>query len=197
MYCPQCGTQADPGIKYCKKCGQALNRIRGVMSRGGSSANWNDVWMEEALDEHRKKRKKTPEEKRLEEIKGGVITSFVGLAITIFFSFLFDAIANNVAGPQANILRSLWAVGLVPLFVGAGLIFNGVFVSRRLVELKLQQELSTRQSQALPSAAAVDTAPVAQLPEARPQATPEFGVTEHTTARLGEGVAIPARRDTD
>ncbi len=155
-------------------------------------------WMEEALDEHRKKRKKTPEEKRLEEIKGGVITSFVGLAITIFFSFLFDAIANTLPDPGvANILRSLWAVGLVPLFVGAGLIFNGVFVSKRLVEVKLQQELSTRQSQALPSAAAVDTAPVAQLPEARPQATPEFGVTEHTTARLGEGVAIPARRDTD
>ena len=65
MYCPQCGTQADPGIKYCKKCGQALNRIRGVMSRGGSTPNWNEVWIEEALEEHRNKRKKTPEEKRL------------------------------------------------------------------------------------------------------------------------------------
>ena len=196
MYCPQCGTQTEPGIKYCKKCGQALNRIRSNMSRGGSSANWNEVWIEEHLEERRSKRKKTPEEKRLEEIKGGVITSSVGLAITIFFSFLFDAIANLTPGPEANILRSLWAVGLVPLCVGAGLIFNGVFVSRRLVELKRQQELFAQQSQALPGSA-VDTAPVAQLPEARPQATPEFGVTEHTTARLGEGVAIPARRDTD
>jgi hypothetical protein len=197
MYCPQCGTQAEPGIKYCKKCGQALNRIRGVMSKGGASVNWNDVWMEEALDEHRKKRKKTPEEKRLEEIKAGVITSSAGLAITIFLSFLFDAIANASPDPGANILRSLWTVGFVPLFVGLGLIFNGVFVSRRLVELKRQQQLSAQQSQASPGGAAVDTAPVAQLPEPRPQATPEFGVTEHTTARLGEGAAIPARRDTD
>jgi hypothetical protein len=194
MYCPQCGTQAEPGVKYCKKCGQPLNRIRGVMSRGGSSANWNEVWIEEHLEKRRDKRKKTPEEKRLEEIKGGVITSSVGLAIMIFFSFLFDAIANTAPEPGANILRSLWAVGLVPLFVGAGLIVNGVFVSKRLVELKLQQELSAQQSEAL-SGVSVDTAPVAQLPEARPQATPEFGVTEHTTARLGEGTAIPARRD--
>lgn len=194
MYCPQCGTQAEPGIKYCKKCGQALNRIRGVMSRGGASANWNEVWLEGHLEERRSKRKKSPEEKRLEEIKGGVITSSVGLAITIFFSFLFDAIANTAPEPGANILRTLWTVGLVPLFIGAGLIFNGLFVSKRIVELKRQQEALAQQSQALPGAS-VDTAPVAQLPEARPQATPEFGVTEHTTARLGEGAAIPARRD--
>jgi hypothetical protein len=175
MYCPQCGTQAEPGIKYCKKCGQPLNRIRGVMSRGGASANWNEVWLEEHLEERRSKRKKTPEEKRLEEIKAGVITSSIA------------------PEPGANILRTLWAVGLVPLFIGAGLIFNGIFVSKRIVELKRRQE-ALAQSQALPGVS-VDTAPVAQLPEAKPQATPEFGVTEHTTARLGEGAAIPARRD--
>ena len=197
MYCPQCGTQTEPGIKYCKKCGQALNRIRGVMSRGGASANWNEVWIEEHLEERRNKRKKTPEEKRLEEIKAGVIVSFSGLALTIFLYFLFEAIASATSDPGANILRSIWAAGLIPLFVGAGLIFNGVFVSKRLVELRRQQEALAQQSQALPGAVAVDTAPVAQLPEARPQATPGFGVTEHTTARLGEGVAVPARRDTD
>ncbi len=196
MFCPQCGAQADQGIKYCKQCGINLRRIQGVMSRGGASANWNDVWMEEALEEQRSKRKKTPEEKRIDEIKGGVILSSVGLALTIFFSFLFDAIANNAGGTQAEILRSLWAVGLVPLFIGLGFIFNGVYLSKHLVELKRGQAeplqpLAPPQPQ--PMFGVVDTAKVAQLPAANAQVS----VTEHTTAHLGEATAINVQRKTN
>lgn len=197
MFCPQCGAQADQGIKYCKQCGINLRRIQGVMSRGGASANWNDVWMEEALEEQRSKRKKTPEEKRIDEIKGGVITSSAGLAITIFFSFLFNAIANNVGGSQAEILRSLWAIGLVPLFIGLGIVFNGVYLSKRIVELKRapEQPLAPPQPQPLFGAqsSSVDTAKVAQLPAANTQSS----VTEHTTAHLGEATRVKARRETN
>lgn len=204
MFCPQCGAQADQGIKYCKQCGINLRRIQGVMSRGGASANWNDVWMEEALEEQRSKRKKTPEEKRLDEIKGGVITSSVGLAITIFFSFLFDAIANNASGSQAEILRSLWAVGLVPLFIGLGIVFNGVYLSKRIVELKrAPEQLPQPSAQPLApphpqplfgtQAGSVDTAKVAQLPAANAQSS----VTEHTTAHLGEATAVNVPRKTN
>jgi hypothetical protein len=200
MFCPQCGAQADQGIKYCKQCGINLRRIQGVMSRGGASANWNDVWMEEALEEQRSKRKKTPEEKRIDEIKGGVVTSSAGLAITIFFSFLFNAIANNVGGSQADILRSLWAVGLVPLFIGLGIVFNGVYLSKRIVELKRAPEQSPQplaqpQPQPLFGAqnSSVDTAKVAQLPAANAQVS----VTEHTTAHLGEATAVNVQRKTN
>lgn len=196
MFCPQCGASADQGIKYCKQCGINLRRIQGVMSRGGASANWNDVWMEEALEEQRNKRKKSPEEKRIEEIKGGVLTSSVGLALTIFFSFLFDAVANNVGGSQAEILRSLWAVGLVPLFIGLGIVFNGVYLSKRVVELKRMQEQppqSLAPPQPQPLFGVVDTARVAQLPAANAQVS----VTEHTTAHLGEATAVNVRRETN
>ena len=191
MFCPQCGAQADQGIKFCKQCGINLRRIQGVMSRGGASASWNDVWKEEALEEQRQKRKKTPAEKRIEEIKAGVITSSAGLALTIFLSFLFDAIANVSHDPHANFLRSLWAVGLIPLFIGLGFIFNGVYLSKRLVELKRQPEPAVAPPQ--PLFAAVDTARVAQLPAANTQAS----VTEHTTAHLGEATAVNARRETN
>jgi hypothetical protein len=200
MFCPQCGAQADQGIKYCKQCGINLRRIQGVMSRGGASANWNDVWMEEALEDQRSKRKKTPEEKRIDEIKGGVITSSAGLAITIFFSFLFNAIANNVGGSQAEILRSLWAIGLVPLFIGLGIVFNGVYLSKRIVELKhtpepSAQPLAPPQPQPLfgTQNTSVDTAKVAQLPAANAQSS----VTEHTTAHLGEATAVNVQRKTN
>lgn len=193
MYCPQCGAQADPGIKYCKQCGQALNRIRGVMSRGGASANWHDVWQEEALEEHRKKRKKSPEEKRYEEIKAGVITTSVGLGATIFLFFLMNAVAANEPH-DAAILRAVWLAGLVPTFIGLGLLFNGVFISKRIVELKRQQEI--QQAQPQPLFPALETGRVAQLPEPPAQASNEYSVTEHTTARLAEKTAVPVPRET-
>ena len=194
MYCPQCSAPADQGIKYCKQCGINLRRIQGVMARGGAGMSWNDVWMEEHLEEQRSKRKKTPEEKRIEEIKAGVITGSVGLALTIFFSFLFDAIANNVGGPQAQILRSLWAVGLIPLFIGAGIVFNGVYLSKRLIELKRERDPSPlAPPQPQPLFAAVDTARVAQLSAANAQAS----VTEHTTAHLSDATAVNVRRETN
>ncbi len=196
MFCPQCAAPADHGIKYCKQCGINLRRIQGVMSRGGAGMSWNDAWMEEHLEERRNKRKKTPEEKRLEEIKAGVIVGSSGLALTIFFSFLFDAIANNVGGPQAEILRSMWATGLIPLFIGLALIFNGVYLSKRLVELKRGQAQPLpplAPPQAQPLFGAVDTARGMQLPAANTSVS----VTEHTTAHLGAATAVKVPRETN
>lgn len=194
MFCPQCGAQADPGIKYCKQCGQALNRIRGVMSRGGASVNWHDAWQEEVLEEQRKKRKKTPEEKRYEEIKGGVITTSVGLGATIFLYFLMNAIAANEPH-DAAILRAVWLAGLVPTFIGLGILFNGVVISKRIVELKREQELQGPPPQPLFSVS--ETARVGQLPEPQVQTVSDYSVTEHTTARLGEKTAVNVPRETN
>ena len=194
MFCPQCGAQADPGIKYCKQCGQGLNRIRGVMSRGGASSTWQDAWQENLLEEHRKKRQKTPEEKRYEEIKAGVIITSVGLAATIFLFFLMNAVAANEPH-DAAILRAVWLAGLVPTFIGLGILFNGVVISKRIVELKRQQEVSDQLPQPLFSA--VETGRVAQLPEPAAQSVNDYSVTEHTTARLAEKTAVNMPRETN
>lgn len=203
MFCPNCGTETREAIKFCKKCGANLRRVQGVMSKGGGGVNsgvdWNQMWLEEHWEEREQKRKKTPEEKRIEEIKAGVITSCVGVAVTIFFSFLFEAIANVTDGPGANILRSIWAVGLIPTFVGLGLIFNGLVVSKRLVEMKKQQMGDMRQPlfSQVPNTSPVPQLPASQLDEASVTPISEFSVSEPTTAKLREPIPISQPRDTN
>src|SRR5262249_56838187 len=99
MYCPSCGTEASDQTKYCTKCGVNLRRVKGVLGKGGAivreGQDWERASIEEWRAERTAQRKKTPEEKRLEEIKAGVITSSVGLGLMIFLSFLFGAIATT------------------------------------------------------------------------------------------------------
>ncbi len=190
MFCPSCGTQTETGIKFCKKCGLALNRIRGVMSRGDAhQPGWRD-WVKEELE----KRKKSPEEKRLEEIKGGVITTAAGISVTIFLYFLMSAIAHNEPR-EAEIVSKIWLAGLVPTVVGLAILFNGLFISPKIVALKRREALSDPDAD---WAMSVNTnsldVPVAQV---LPAANFDYSVTEHTTARLKEKIPIPASRDTN
>jgi hypothetical protein len=198
MYCPSCGTEAADQTKYCTKCGVNLRRVKGVMGKGGAGgredADWQRATLEDWKAEREKRRRKTPEEKRLNEIKGGVITSSVGLGVMIFMSLLFDAIASTIDGPESNILRSLWVVGLIPFMIGLGIIFNGLFVSKRIVDLKRQQEGKDQQSLLF---SAPNTSPVARLVEPSQPQVSDFSVTETTTTKLREPVATPSPRDTN
>src|SRR5262249_41844722 len=158
MYCPSCGTESNDQTKYCTKCGVNLRRVKGVLGKGGAGV-WQgndrepaqlallearrariEDWLVERKNRRIERRKKTPEEKRLNEIKAGVIVSSVGFGLMVFLSLLFNAIASTMNGPEANILRSLWAVGLVPFMAGLGILLNGFIVSKRIVELKRQQD---------------------------------------------------------
>ena len=200
MFCPSCGNETREPLKFCKQCGVNLRRIQGVMGKGGagaksdSPANWAQVALEEYREE-RERRKKTPEEKRLNEIKAGMITASAGLGGMIFLSFLFEAIANTMGpDPAANILRSLWAVGLVPFLVGLGMTFNGLVVSKKLVELKRQEERSAPQ----PLFSAVPgTPPIPQLPAAAQSPIGDYSITEPTTTKLREPVPASSPRDTN
>ena len=198
MYCPSCGTEVSDQTKYCTECGVNLRRVKGLMGKGGAGVreevDWQMATLEDWKAEREKRRKKTPEEKRLNEIKGGVITSSVGFALMIFLSLLFDAIASTIDGPESNILRSLWVVGLIPFMVGLGILFNGLIVSRRIVDLKRQQERKDRQATLI---SAPETSPVARLVEPSQSPISDFSVTETTTTKLREPVAAPAPRDTN
>jgi hypothetical protein len=205
MYCPSCGTEASDQTKYCVKCGVNLRRVKGVLGKGGAGFSegndWDQAWKDahKARTEERRRRaderrKKTPEEKRLNEIKAGVIVSNIGLGLMVFLNLLFSAIASTLDGPEANILRSLWAVGLVPFMIGLGILFNGFFISKRIVDLKRQQEQTDQQE---PLFSALNTAPVARLVEPAQCPISDFSVTETTTTKLREPVSAPSPRDTD
>lgn len=75
--------------------------------------------------------------KRYNEIKAGVITGFVGLGMAIFLYVFMQGIilSGKVPLDTAEILSRLWVAGVIPLFVGIALIINGLFVSKKLVEI--------------------------------------------------------------
>src|SRR5262245_33146552 len=113
----------------------------------------------------------------------------------VFLTLLFSAIASTIEGPDGNILRSLWAVGLIPFLIGLGILFNGLFVSKRIVELKRQQDRKDQQSPLFSAPDTFDTSPVARLVEPSQSPISDFSVTETTTTKLREPVAAPSPRD--
>ena len=89
MYCPQCGSTQSDELRFCKSCGTNLDGVRTALSREtGEKFDWSKTWLAEMLmsGEESVKRAaeierlqgKTPEVKRRNEIKGGVITASVG-----------------------------------------------------------------------------------------------------------------------
>jgi len=106
--------------------------------------DWSNTWVAEMFmsgqaQELRKREMErrlgiTPEIKRYNEIKAGVIVSSVGVAVSIFLHFLMHAIAAQ--NPRdAELLNSIWLAGLIPFMVGLALIINGVVVSKKMVQV--------------------------------------------------------------
>lgn len=195
MFCPQCGSTQSDELKFCKLCGANLDAVRRAAATreagGNSNIDWRKTWVAEMLmsGEEAVRRKAeierlqgiTPEVKRLKEIKAGVITACAGLALTLVLAVLMRGIilSGEATPGEAEILSRLWVAGAIPVFVGIALIINGLFVSKKLVEL------AARRPPAAPGA-----------PEGRPQhgalrpadtsefVPADFSVTEETTMHL-------------
>jgi len=109
----------------------------------GSKFDWGNTWVadmfksgEDAIKhqaEIERLQGLTPELKRLMEIKAGVITASVGISLMILLFVLMGGIvaSGRVSDAAAEILLRIWVVGVIPLLVGAALVFNGMFVSKR------------------------------------------------------------------
>jgi hypothetical protein len=199
MFCPGCGVQVNDDLKFCRQCGANLHGAReGMTSRStGEKFDWSKTWVADMFlteEERERRRGVTAEEKRLNEIKGGVITSFVGVGVMIFLRFFLGVVADQKSPGDAEILRSVWMAGIIPFIVGVGIIFNGFFVSRRIVKLKEQQAQSA--TLASPSPASLPAKTTDQLVANSAQSA-GASVTEDPTAHLPEPVAAPLRRETD
>jgi hypothetical protein len=192
MFCPQCGSTQNDELKFCKSCGVNLDAVRqaAAMRDPSEKFDWSRTWVAEMfLSESERKRRKeqierergiTPAMKRYTEIKAGVITSSVGVGVMIVLYVLMQGIiSSGQSSPSdAAILSRLWVAGLIPFFVGLALIINGVFVSKRQVEIARQEAHTDvlRSAGETPALRPADTA------EFTP---PSFGVTEDTTKHLG------------
>ena len=187
MFCPQCGSQQSEELKFCKQCGANLNAVRqAVTTRDpGEKFDWSKTWVAEMfLSEGERKRREeeierqrgiTPEVRRYNEIKAGVITSCIGVALMIFLSIFMQGIiaGGKIPADAAAIISRIWVAGVIPLFVGLGLLINGVFVSKKQIEAaKRALQARTDPQQLRPA----DTAGL--IPS-------DVSVTEGTTRHLG------------
>jgi hypothetical protein len=145
MICPRCASNQGDDIKFCTSCGANLAAVREVLQATdqGMKFNWNDTRLAEMFTssqlaqmrklEMERRMGITPEVKRYNEIKAGVICSSVGVGVTIFLFFLMHAVA--LQNPHdAEILQTVWLAGLIPFMVGIALIINGVVVSKKMVQ---------------------------------------------------------------
>src|SRR5687767_8963530 len=132
MFCPQCGSTQDDNLKFCKQCGANLQALRQIMATRDAEDkfDWSKTWVAEMFmsgDEAVKREAElerlkgiTPEIKRLNEIKAGVIVASIGIGLMIFlFVFMGGLIASGrVSDAAAEILSRIWIAGVIPLFVG-------------------------------------------------------------------------------
>lgn len=200
MFCPQCGNKQGDELKFCNLCGANLYAVRQVVAtrEADEKFDWSKTWVAEMFmsEAERKRRQEeierqrgvTPEIKRYNEIKAGVITSSVGIAVMLFLFVIGMAIANSGQNPpgEAEIIRSVWVAGFIPFMVGLALIFNGIFVSRKVVELQKRALLSGPGEQPQPA----EPQPALKSADTSEFIHSDFSVTEGTTKHL----RVPERK---
>ncbi len=189
MICPRCASNQGDDIKFCTSCGANLQAVREALQVPDAAGkfNWNNTWVAEMFmsgqaNELRKREMErqlgiTPEVKRYNEIKAGVIVSCVGVAVSIFLFFLMNAIAYQ--NPQnGELLRSVWLAGLIPFMVGIALIINGVVVSKKMVEVIEREQNKTRGLEEGPAPRGLKS------PDTNEFVPVNFSVTDQTTRHL-------------
>ncbi len=196
MFCPQCGTNQNDDLRFCKVCGANLHAVRQAVAtrEPGGKIDWSKTWVAEMfLSESERNRREqelevqrgiTPESKRYKEIKAGVIVSAIGVALMIFLAVLMEGIVlgGNVPHDTAEILSRIWIAGVFPLMIGLGLLLNGIVVSKKLVAAR-ERELraNDKTMNALGHNTAPTLLPAADTAEFVPA---NFSVTEDTTKHL-------------
>lgn len=173
--------------------------LRALATREASDKiDWSKTWIAEMfLSEGERKRREeelerlrgiTPEVKRYNEIKAGVITGSIGIGVTVFLYVFMQGIilGGKVPPDTAEILSRVWVAGVVPLMVGLALIINGMFVSKKLVE-------ATRQRPTVePNVLGNETEPpVLRSADTTEFLPPEFSVTEDRTRQFSNAGQKP------
>ncbi|KXK00881.1 MAG: hypothetical protein UZ17_ACD001001934 [Acidobacteria bacterium OLB17] len=144
MFCPKCGSTQDDGLRFCKACGANLEAVKAALKspERREGFEWKNTWVAEMMmsSEQAVRRKAeldrlkgvTPDSKRRAEIKGGVISGSVGIALMIFLYIFMRGLilSGNIPPGESEIVSRLWIVGIIPLFVGVAMIVNGVYISK-------------------------------------------------------------------
>jgi hypothetical protein len=189
MFCPKCGSSQNDELKFCKLCGANLFAVRQVVDNREAveKFDWTRTWVAEMFmspgeikrrkEEMERQRGITPEMKRYNEIKAGVITSCVGIGLAIFLYIFMQGVILNGNASSAEVLSRLWIAGVLPLFVGIALIINGLFVSKKLVETAGKTQTANNLQEGLNAQSLGPADTTEFIPS-------DFSVTEDTTKNL-------------
>ena len=189
MICPRCASNQGDDIKFCTSCGANLQAVREALQAPDAAGkfNWNNTWVAEMfmsgqVAELRKQEIErrlgiTPEVKRYNEIKAGVIVSCVGIGVSIFLYFLMNAVAATEPH-DAEILKAVWLAGVVPFMVGLALIINGVVVSKKMVEVIEREREKSNSLEEGPAPRGLRSPDTSEFVPAN------FSVTDQTTRHL-------------
>jgi len=187
MFCPRCSANQSNDIKFCTVCGANLQAVRLAVESPDADKkfDWADSWVADMFRQAGAAEKRkleierilgvTPEVKRLNEMKAGVITSSVGFGLMIFLYVFMKGVSTNVSLEAAQILTRIWIAGIIPVFVGLGIILSGVVVGKKIVAETLRGQSSVEGSGEPPALKAADTNEFLSSP---------FSVTEQTTKHL-------------
>jgi len=201
MYCPSCGSEERQLSQYCRACGTDLRVVRrgleqpdSITASAVSAREQISQAMAEKIRQMESSRDlkqvaedvlpqiekflESPEEKRLRRIRAGVITGLAGLgaALVIFLASL-----------ESHDLIPFIALGLIPFFVGLGIVINGLVftvprksLADRSEDAESQRRLEEAHAAKRLSATSHTTndLPNPDVIAARPS------VTEHTTHHL-------------
>jgi hypothetical protein len=205
MFCPQCGTNQNEELKFCNLCGANLQAVRQAVATRetatGEKFDWSKTWVAEMfLSEAERKRRQQElkiveqelesqsgialEVKRYNEVKAGVITACAGIGVAIFLFALMRGIILSGQNPPHDepILNVIWVAGVIPILVGIALIINGLFVSKKIVEVtRREMQRKTPPQGALgvnTMPRSLNSADTSEIPPA------SFSVTEDTTKHL-------------
>jgi hypothetical protein len=203
MFCPNCGSEEEGRIRFCRKCGielntlrlalerpEALNTAAGAREEIGRAVATKISELKSGRDLARivqhvlpqvEKFLETPEEKRLRQMRDGLITACSGIGI-IVLSFAISFVTHTA---QVGLIPA--GAGALVLMVGIGIMLAGsLFTVPRKTAMRLPQSL--RQD---PATRGLDTA----LPGSPPdRVTAPSSVTEETTDLLGEKPAKSTNR---
>ena len=205
MFCPQCGSTQSDELRFCKSCGANLQALRQIMATRESDDkfDWSKTWVAEMFMSSEEAVKRaaelerlqgiTPEVKRRNEIKAGVITASVGVGLMVSLFVLMGGIiaTGRLSDAAIEILSRIWIVGIIPVLVGIALIINGAIVSGWKKDAASQY--MGEQSQ-LNGSASPDFLP--PRAETNPLEREFFSVTDETTRHLDEP-AVPRKKSAD
>ncbi len=206
MYCPTCGSEERQLSQYCRACGTDLRSVRITLERPDaitasavsareqiSRAVADKIRQMEISDDFKgvvevvlpqiEKFLESPEERRLRRIRSGVVTASIGLGATLLI--LLISLSEHDLLPFVG-------VGLVPFFIGIGILINGLLFTvppKELVDRSndaLAQEFLDSQTKNPPSiiSSSPKSEPTTNQLSSGDHVAGLPSVTEHTTHQL-------------